>query len=111
MWDDNAQSNPNHKISLLKYILSEGPIEEYPNCVTCGTKLNNLHKNCENCDIPLYDEYGGKHKERNPNHKIRINKRKKPIYIKIKIENELGPKDGKSLYPQFYCVLCDKKYI
>ena len=101
--DNHAITKPNHKISLIKYDIPEKPTEEIPKCNQCGTDLKNDYKNCDNCDIPLCKLCGDKHEKRNPNHKVRIVKKKKPIYIKDKTGDKIGDNSN--------CISCNTQNL
>ena len=72
--NNHAKTNPNHKLTLVKYDVPEKPetsTDEIPKCNQCGTDLKNEYKKCDNCDIPLCKNCGSKHEKRNPNHKLK----------------------------------------
>ena len=83
---------PNHKINLIKYVLPK--IMQDEKCNECGKDIKKLetYKNCDDCNTPLCDDCENKHKVKNPNHKIRVVKRK---YNKKDVIES-------------YCALCNK---
>ena len=93
--DNHYKTKPNHKISLFKYLK---PYND-SNCNECGNKLNDNYKNCDNCNIPLCDRCGNEHKDKKPNHKIRVVKKK--VVNPSKVEED-------SQIPTVNCVECDK---
>ena len=61
--NNHAKTNPNHKLTLVKYHVPETPealTDEIPKYNQSGTDLKNDFKNWDNCDIPLYEECGNK---------------------------------------------------
>ena len=97
--DNHNRTKPNHKSFLIEYLK---PYNVDKICNKCGTDLKDDYKNCDKCNIPLCNDCGDEHKQRYPNHKLKIN-RKKPIE---KEEEEIigSPEE----YPKINCAVCDK---
>ena len=98
--NEHYKNKLNHVLSLIKYIKPK----DDSNCNGCGNDLKDNYINCDECNIPLCDKCGDNHKEKNPNHKLRVVKRKVPI--KKEEEDKEDIKDEE--YPKLNCAVCDK---
>ena len=54
------------------------------------------HKNCNNCNIPLCNEFGDDHKKEKPNHKVKV------------VPGKRLKKDDQMEKPKVNCVKCNK---
>jgi hypothetical protein len=73
--------------------------------------LKDDYKNCNNCDNPICKNCGNKHEKRNPNHKVRIVKKKNPAYIKDKKDDKIGDNEltpNFEHYPKINCAIYNK---
>ena len=104
------KENLNHKLSLVKYIISKKYIEEIElKCTKCGKVLkeednyNGKINYCEKCQTNLCDDCIIIHRKNHPNHNIRVIKRN---ILKSNNNNILDKNDYLKIFDK--CIYCKK---